>query len=493
MADDIASIFRGGALIFFGTVIQMVLGLVGKLLFARYLGPLDFGGLSVGIAIATTGSTILVLGMNKGITRYIPRFDQREKHRSVVSSALQISLPVSIVVSLFIFLGATYIASGVFDNRSLARVIRVFSVSIPILVLYKLSNSVFQGLKRPIPKVLLENIARPVLYFSLIALVIVMGGGVVDASIAYIIPWITVTAVAVLYARYQFDAFSLFSSKSMHAELLVFSLPLVLSVGMQQIFNKVDIFLIGAFASVSEVGIYTAVYPISRMQLVALTATNFVYAPVVSRLDSNSNYNMIEEYYSIIIKWLYLGAVPIVAVFLSHPSWVVTLIFGSEYAAGSTAFAILVIGFFSSLLMGPTANTITSIGDTNVILVVTTSTAVLNIGLNVALIPEFGITGAAIATAVSYTTLNGAYLWFLYWKYELFPVTSKLVVTWFSIPAAVFLFKLLLSQVVDSTVISVLAIFVITTLLSIVAYFVVLDISSEELELLTSVRARLNV
>jgi len=75
--------------------------------------------------------------------------------------------------------------------------------------------------------------------------------------------------------------------------------------------------------------------------------------------------------------------------------------FGPEYTDGSLALVTLALGFFTHSVAGPNVNTLTAIGRTRIIMWDNLLAGVTNIALNFALIPEYGILGAAVATAVS--------------------------------------------------------------------------------------------
>jgi O-antigen/teichoic acid export membrane protein len=85
---------------------------------------------------------------------------------------------------------------------------------------------------------------------------------------------------------------------------------------------------------------------------------------------------------------------------------VLGFLFGANYAPAATALRILSIGFIISNFMGPNGATLIVMGEVRFVMWATLTTALLNIGLNIALIPPFGIEGTAIASVATITSGN---------------------------------------------------------------------------------------
>jgi len=89
-------------------------------------------------------------------------------------------------------------------------------------------------------------------------------------------------------------------------------------------------------------------------------------------------------------------------------------VFGSDYGRGAPALAILSLGELANALAGPVALILTMTGHEGDAAKSLAVAAVTNVILNLALIPNFGVEGAAAATAVSLTawnTLMGVFVW----------------------------------------------------------------------------------
>ena len=65
------AIAKGTGLVFIGTVLGTLLGLILRVIVVRYITPSEFGLLSLGLVIVNILITISCLGFRNGVPRYI--------------------------------------------------------------------------------------------------------------------------------------------------------------------------------------------------------------------------------------------------------------------------------------------------------------------------------------------------------------------------------------------------------------------------------------
>jgi len=91
------------------------------------------------------------------------------------------------------------------------------------------------------------------------------------------------------------------------------------------------------------------------------------------------------------------------------------MLFGPEFAAGYPLLFLLVLGVVARAAVGPCESLLTMSGNQNICAAVYAMTLALNIGLNVVLIPLFGLWGAAIATSLA-MVFEASALSFTVWR-----------------------------------------------------------------------------
>jgi O-antigen/teichoic acid export membrane protein len=198
---------------------------------------------------------------------------------------------------------------------------------------------------------------------------------------------------------------------------------------MSKILIDVDTLLIGYFLTTGDVGVYRAVYPISNLVLLILSSFSYLSTPVISEIESVGASRELEELFQIITKWIFILTLRIVLLLVLFPRPIIGLTFGPEYVSGSLTLSVLSIGFFVHAIAGPNDNTLNAFGYTKLIMIDNIIVAVINVVLNLILIPKYSYIGAAIATAISYTTLNLLYSTQLYRRTGLYPITWTVLST----------------------------------------------------------------
>lgn len=425
--DRIRRIFKGAGIVFAGVVLELVVSFVAKLLIARYLGPVSYGAVSIGLKLMTATSIFVLVGLDNGIGRYLPRRDEPSDRRGVLKSALEIALPIGLLAGVGLFLSADLLAVRVFHDASVAPVIRVFSVVLPFATVFRLSIGSVQGMQQSLPKVVIQNLSLPISRFLLVAVVLIYGLGTVAAAWAYGLAYVLAGLLGAYYLVRYTPLLADAPATSMHRELLVFSAPLMITAAMLQVLSHIDTFFLGYFASTGVVGVYNVVYPLAQLLTVVLSAFGFMVMPVISSLDAEDSVGEMRRTYQLSSKWVLLATLPLFLVVLLFPEMVIRVTFGAEYDSGALALSVLAVGFFTHAVVGPNGNTLTSVGRTRLIMYDNVAVAVTNVSLNLLLIPEYGLLGAAVATSVSYGLLNVLYTYQLYDETGIHPFTAGMV------------------------------------------------------------------
>ena len=201
--------------------------------------------------------------------------------------------------------------------------------------------------------------------------------------------------------------------------LLSFSLPLLLAGALHQLMSYTDTFFIGFFLSASWVGIYNAALPLAYTLAIFLVAFNSLAYTLFSEYYAKGMLSEISKLFSVLLRWLFACALPFFLLLVVYSKDLLKLFFGPEYIGGSTALILLSIGAFFNVIAGPVVIILQTFKKTRYIFKVQLTSALLNISLNIYLIPLMGITGAAIATAASMILWNA--IFFIWSYYRLHP------------------------------------------------------------------------
>lgn len=423
-------LLKGGSIVFVGFVLQTGLGFATKYLVATNLGPAGYGAIRVGAILLTFSSMIALLGIDTGIGRYLPRYEDNAKQRSVFLSGLRIVTVSSVVMGGAIAIFAGQIAT-LLGNSGFEPVVRIFGLATPLVVCMKIAVGSAQGLKRAVPKVAIQSVTFPVVRFVGVTVAVLVGLGSVGVAAMYLIGY-AAAAVASGYYLLRHTEFlngNASDTEFMYRELVVFSAPLVISSAADTVFSDIDGLLLAYFGTAEQVGVYDVAFVLANLLLVILLSFRFISMPLLSELHSEERFVELRGLYQTLSKWLFIVSYPGLMLLGLFPGTVISLTFGSEYVGGALPLSILAIGTFSHIVTGPAGALLVSVGATRLQMVDYVAMASLNVALNLVLIPLYGITGAALATSLSYLVLNGIYLFQLDRRLGVHPVSLEFLKT----------------------------------------------------------------
>lgn len=423
----VSTLFASGGILFVGLMIQFGIGFFAKIIIARYLGPVDYGGVALGIVLLGTVSTVVLVGTNTGVSRYLPRHDSPARRRGILLSSFQIALPLAVVAGLVIAIFAEPIARYAFKNPSIASIIRVFGLAVPLAVLVRLTVGTIRGMQETVPRVYINNISIPLARFGLIAVVVLVGLGTIGVAWAYLGAYGIGAALSLYYLIRHTPLFERIKAVSMRRELLVFSAPLMVTATMNTVLGNFDTLMLGYFAGAGIVGIYQVVYPLASKLPITLRAFGFIFLPMISEFHSEGRIDEMKRMYQVVTKWIFIVTLPLFLVIAFYPRLVIRNTFGPEYVAGGLALSVLAIGFFTHTIAGPSGNTLISVGRSRLIMYIQVTGAAVNVVLNLILIPRYSLLGAAIATTISYALMNAIYVVYVYRIVGTHPFTGALL------------------------------------------------------------------
>ena len=236
---------------------------------------------------------------------------------------------------------------------------------------------------------------------------------------------VLIYALVLIIATYGANIFNFYNSKKhIKLKLRVNKNSLIyLPAAFVLFFNKIattvyvnsDITMLGFLSSTSEIGIYSTAVKIYTAVKMLVTAILNVALP---RLTFNIRNNKVSEYNRLVIlviKALILLIPPCMIGIIQQSKNLILLVSSQAFLSAAPALVILSIAlFFSAVAMFCSATVLMPMNKEKIILKSTVVGAVINIVLNVIMLPKWGFVGAAITTllselVVSIVQLSGAW------------------------------------------------------------------------------------
>jgi O-antigen/teichoic acid export membrane protein len=442
--QSLQKIAKGTGIVFTGTIIGMLLGFVSRVIIVRYITQTEYGIYSLALVVISIFVAISTLGLQEGSTRYIAYFRGKKeegKVKGIISSSIKIAIVASISLATISFFISDFISINIFHTPALSIPLKIFSIAIPFTVLINVFISIFRGFDRVDARVYFQDIFRPVLYLLFLIAVVLFGLSFLGVICAYLAS-IAITCVVFVMYMVRKSPLAIRSGNSvtnpMTKELLFFSVPLLAVSMLIMVMSWTDTLMLGHFKTLDVVGVYNAALPLAGLLSMTLSSMNFIYIPIISQLYSKNLIAELKRSYIILTKWIFLVTLPIFFVLFLFPDVVLNLLFGSRYIGAAVALQILAFGYFLNICLGFTYNTLLVLGKTKFLMWTLVISAIINVILNMVLIPPMGIIGASIASAFSIIVGKILNMIELYRFFEVHPfVKNYLKVTGISV---VFLF-----------------------------------------------------
>jgi len=191
-------------------------------------------------------------------------------------------------------------------------------------------------------------------------------------------------------------------------EYLTFGLPTVLGNKSNWAVAFSDRFVISYFLGVTSVGVYSAGYLLGSAPLWFAAVLGYVLTPTLSKLYDEGRMNELKTHLSYSVKYSFAIDIPFVlgAVILAEP--VLRLFSTAEIA--SEAYYILPLVALSMLLFAvypAIYNILVLVKKTKTIAAIWIVCVSVNLGLTILVVPQLGISGAAITTIIAYGLASG--------------------------------------------------------------------------------------
>lgn len=425
---EAVTLARGARVTFLGHLSGRVLGFLSTLVLTRWLGASDFGLFILALAIFQCAGLFGDLGLRYGALRFVAlavgRQDQGEGRR-VIGTVIRYSTRASIVGAA-VLLATTPLLAGWFRQPAFRWLIPVLALSLPFATVGTVLMSVLQAFKRLGAIATLWNFVDPLVRIGVFVAFAALGWGVGAAVISHLAAAIGVLGGALLWLRPQLPAAGDRSTRGEEGQILAFSLPMSLSHVASLAIQSADSLFLGYFTTARDVGIYGVASRVAALGGMALLAASMSFSPQANVLYGRGDLEGIGQLYRQVTRWLIVLSLPLFVLTVVFAPWVLTL-FGAEFREGWLVLLILLFGTFMNVVTGPAGDLAVVAGRSRIVLAVAVALAVLNISLNWALVPRWGIIGGAVAMATTVATSNVTNVLLGWWFLRLQPYNAAFI------------------------------------------------------------------
>jgi O-antigen/teichoic acid export membrane protein len=410
-----------------GGLVSRILAVLLLPLYTHYLTRADYGAIETLIALTAVLVIVLRAGISSAFFRFY--FDAKNDRERVlvVRTSFWFTMTMATAGLIVGFVFAPDIAHAL--NGMTPGLVRAAFVGLWAQMNYEQLTSLFRVEERSVQFALASLANVLVTIAATVLLVAVWHKGAVGVLVGNFTGTLVVYAVLLSYRRYQLG---LEFSRSLLREMNRFGLPLVPSGLALWAINFVDRLFLNTISGAAETGLYSIGVRISSVIIFLFTAFRTAWPAFAFSIEDDREarrtYAFVLTYLLFICSWLSL------ALGLLAP-WIVHVLTTPRFYAGARVVALLC--FAATAYAGYTvmAIGIGRVRKTQFNWIITCAAAALNIGLNVVLIPPYGMIGAAIATLAAYALMFLLMTWNAQRLYPV-PYQWRRVVTLVAVAAA---------------------------------------------------------
>lgn len=410
--DDVAAVARGGLANLLGAGVSALANLVLVVVVARMLDASASGAFFGVTSLFLILEGLVRLGSDTGVVYFVARWRALglvERVRPGLRAALVPVFAFSVVVAAAMALAAPWLADLVADGSATSEAqLRVLALVLPFAAAYDVVLGATRGFRSMRPSVVLEKLARPLVQVALVAIVLAASW---DGwlGVAWGLPYAAMAVLAVQALRKLLAPLprEALRARAVAREFWTFALPRAGAGVAQILLQRLDIVLVAAMRGPRDAAVYTAA---SRFLVLGQFVGQAIAAPVQPRLSAalaGGNTDRARALYRVSTAWIVLVAWPtFLLAMLFAPEYLA--VFGHRYTSNPavTVVVLLAASMLVATGVGMVDSVIIMAGKTSWNLGTTLLALVVNVVIDVLLIPHLGIVGAAIGWCAAIVAAN---------------------------------------------------------------------------------------
>lgn len=383
-------IVKNMGFLFISQLITYVIGFFITMYTARYLGTEGFGILSLALSITVIFGVIVDMGLGTLMIREIAR-DRifRDKYVSNVSL-------IKFFLS-FLMMGLLILTTNIIGYPSIVKnVIYLIALSVIIYAFVVVLTSVFQAYEK------MSYVSAGAVVNSLVMLVgtaigIYYSLDLLYFACIYVISNLLLLVFTIALYVWKFSFPKLSINGNFWKPTIKEALPYGIAGIFVTIYYSIDSVMLSIMIGNEVVGIYNAAYKFVFLFLSLYSVYTVAVFPVMSSFYKNSRESL-KFAYERSFKYLLILSIPMSMGVTLFANQIIILIYGSDYSASVIALQILIWTIIFLFLNGLSGILLGSSNKQIIVTKVTGLSVLLNVALNLVLIPNFSYVGASIAT-----------------------------------------------------------------------------------------------
>lgn len=405
------TILKGAAIVLLLNLVGRVLLTVSMLLLSNHLGVSEFGVFVASLSLIRLFAVVSQFGANQSVVHFLSRFRVKKDWSSAFATfkyGLQI-IGVGLAVMIVVFLlMRNYISQSVLGG---IRTDLLFGILV-LFILFTFNNYfslVLRGLRKIAAQTFFFNVGFPLgLILSILILIATDRVNWVLHNTYYLTALIfcCIILVAVLYIVIIFQKKHSGSISDIHlSEVLHYSLPVWLNAMFTKGNSQLAPIMLGILATTTEIGLFGASKIIMVLVTFVLMTFNQIFQPLIAEAFTKNDRSAMSNYYNSVVSLSAFVILPITGGLIIFGDYVLNW-FGPDFREAYLVLVIVLIAGVFNTVSGPAGTFLIMAKRQYTSLKIILFGFLLNVGLNLVLIPLYGAVGAAISFCISMITIN---------------------------------------------------------------------------------------
>ena len=398
-----SKVARSFLIINIGQLLFIASGYIIHAYLGRLLKPADYGRYGIIVTLATMTIVLIGDGIPKALSKFISQYPHKERTIKKKAAILQFAL-VSTVTILY-FLAAPLIAAF-FKDDSLIPLIRLSAPIIPAFAAASFYNHYFNGLRQFGIQSMQSGVRGLMRIGAILALAYYFGLN--GAILGYIVAPALVSVFAFITdkRRKKSPAANGGNHDISYKTLINFAAGIVGFMVAYNLVINVDLFLTKRILLDDYwVGIYNAVITLGRIPFYLFSNLAFILLPTIANILEN---RAKEEARSLIagsMRYLMMLIIPTTTALVIYSNEIIRLLYSKKYIDGNISLKIMFLGATALTIFYVATFILNGSGRVHFSANMTWVGVAVNVLLNYALIPRYGIVGSALATTFTSAVL----------------------------------------------------------------------------------------
>lgn len=392
-----------GGFSFLFRMLAMVFSFLSMWFITNFYGEAVYGTYTVALTVLQILTMVFALGIPNAFVSFAGGIESVEKLKGLLLKSGKIILISSLVPMLGFIFGADYFSETVFQKPTLVNYFLIVSFSVPFMIFHEIICYYFISVKKIITYGLFFYIFPSVLFTLFLVVFYNFNLTGLFTFLAYVSSIIltVIMGILVLFYKKSKITFPEITSK----EILKKSFPMMVSGIFLILLNWTDILMLGRIESESQIGIYNTAFKLGYLTLFFVLAMNVIIMPKVADLFHQNNFSEMKKVINRSTQFVIILTLPLALGIIFFSNNLLGL-FGEGFIVGKTTLILITLGALFNAMTGNVDQILNMTNNQKRVRNIFFFGFIMNVALNLSLIPSYGIEGAALASLITNIVVN---------------------------------------------------------------------------------------